>query len=264
MIEMILASLALGAVAGLAAGLLGIGGGAIIVPALSILFTLHGFAADSIMIMAVATSLASAIVTSLASVLAHQRLGNVIWPRVLRFVPGLLLGASGGALVADQLNSDWLRYGFAGYLLVISWQMARTSPSHTSPPPPLPLAWDYPVSLVIGVLSALLGIGGGTLTVPYLLRGQLLMKQAVASSSACAVAIALSAASSYALLGAAQPQLPAGSWGYLYLPALGGIVLSSIFTAPIGAQLSNRLPAQHIKRYFAAVLVVMAAKMLWP
>lgn len=264
MIELLLASGVLGAIAGLAAGLLGIGGGAIIVPVLSILFTQHGFAADSIMIMAVATSLASAIMTSLASVLAHHRLGNVQWPRVLRFVPGLLLGASGGALIADQLNGDWLRYGFAGYLLLISWQMTRPAPTLSTLQPPVSPVWDYPMSLLIGLLSAILGIGGGTITVPYLLRGQLPMKHAVAISSACAIAIAVSAASSYVLLGAAQTQLPAYSWGYLYLPALGGIVLTSIVTAPIGAQLSNRLPAKAIKRYFAAVLLAMAAKMLWP
>ena len=262
MTEIFLASLLLGILAGIAAGLFGIGGGALIVPVLVWLFQAQHFNPEQIMLLAVATSLATAIFTSAASVRTHHKLGNIDWRRALHLAPSMLLGAGVGAVLAKYISADLLRWFFVAYLLYTSVQMAIPRKAKTSTRPARQFL-DYPTGLLIGVLSAILGIGGGTMTVPYLVGNGLAMKNAVATSSACAIPIALSAAASYAVLGWQDSHLPVGSLGYLYLPAFAGIVLTSIFTAPLGAKLAHRLPAQKLKRYFAIVLLAIAIKMAW-
>ncbi len=262
MTEIFLASLVLGVVAGIAAGLFGIGGGLLIVPALSWLFYAQHFDPAQIMLFAVATSLATALFTSLSSVRAHHKLGNIDWRRALRLTPSLLVGAIGGAVLAEYISADLLRWFFIAYLLYCSIQMAKAKhaimETHRNRQ-----YLDYPMGLLIGTLSAILGIGGGTMTAPYLASSGLLMKNAVATSSTCALPIAMSAAASYVVLGWHGHDLPVGSLGFIYLPAFAGIVLTSIFTAPLGAKLAHRLPAKRLKRYFAAVLLFMAIKMAW-
>ncbi|QPK63084.1 sulfite exporter TauE/SafE family protein [Methylomonas sp. LL1] len=260
--EIFLASLLLGVFAGIAAGLFGIGGGALIVPVLVWLFQARQFNPEQIMLVAVATSLATAIFTSIASVRSHHKLGNTDWGRARHLAPSMLVGAGGGAVVAEQFSAEILRWFFVAYLLYTSVQMAIPRQAKASNHPTKQFL-DYPMGLLIGVLSAILGIGGGTMTVPYLVSNGQIMKNAVATSSACAIPIALSAAASYALLGWRDSVLPAGSLGYVYLPAFAGIVLTSIFTAPLGAKLAHRLPAQRLKRYFAIVLLLIALKMAW-
>ncbi|MDD1622912.1 MAG: sulfite exporter TauE/SafE family protein [Methylococcaceae bacterium] len=262
MTEIFLASLALGVVAGVSAGLFGIGGGALIVPVLSWVFASQHFNPEQIMLIAVATSLATALFTSIASVRTHHKLGNVDWRRAFRLGPSLLIGAIGGAVLAEYISADLLRWFFITYLLYTSVQMAMPRPA-ASAIHKARLYLDYPMGVLIGVLSAILGIGGGTMTVPYLAGGGLAMKNAVATSSTCALPIALSAAAGYVALGWHGHDLPAGSLGYIYLPAFAGIVMTSIFTAPLGAKLAHRLPAQRLKRYFAVVLLFIAIKMAW-
>lgn len=261
MTEIFLYSLLLGLFAGVAAGLFGIGGGALIVPVLSWVLAAHQFNPEHLLLIAVATSLATAFFTSIASVRSHHQLGNINWQRSLRLGPSMLIGASGGAVLAEFISAEWLRWFFVCYLLYTSVQMARPKTSASSGSRHLWL--DYPMGLLIGGLSAILGIGGGTMTVPYLVSNGLIMKNAVATSSSCALPIALSAAVSYAALGWHDSQLPVGSLGYIYLPAFAGIVLTSMFTAPLGAKLAHRLPAQRLKRYFAIVLLFLALKMVW-
>lgn len=258
--EIFVASLLLGIFAGLAAGLFGIGGGALIVPILSWLFAAQGFNAEQLLLIAVATSLATAVFTSLSSAHTHHRLGNISWRRTSRLAPSMLTGAIGGAVLAEYISASMLRWIFITYLIHTGIQMARP-PKNQRATPVANSVFDYPVGMFIGVLSALLGIGGGTMTVPYLVGNGLAMKNAVATSSACAIPIALSGALSYAVLGWRDAHLPAGSLGYLYLPAFAGIVVTSMLTAPLGAKLAHRLPAQHLKRYFALVLLLIAAKM---
>lgn len=262
MMEIFLSSLLLGIVAGISAGLFGIGGGALIVPVLSWLFAAQHFNPAQVMLFAVATSLATALFTSLSSVRAHHKLGNIDWRRALHLGPSLLIGASGGAVLAEYLSADLLRWFFIAYLLYTSIQMAVAKHAATAIHRNRRYL-DYPMGLMIGTLSAILGIGGGTMTVPYLASGGLLMKQAVATSSTCALPITLSAAASYIALGWHGHDLPVGSLGYIYLPAFAGIVMTSIFTAPLGAKLAHRLPAQRLKRYFAVVLLLIAIKMAW-
>lgn len=262
MMEIFLASLLLGTLVGVSAGLFGIGGGLLIVPFLSWLFESLSFDSAHIMLTAVATSLATALFTSAISVQAHHKLGNIVWRRALRLGPSLLLGAIGGAILAEYIRADLLRGCFVAYLIYTGLQMAIDRPvvvgtvRHRT-------FFDYPAGLLIGSLSAILGIGGGSMTVPYLAGGGLLMKNAVATSSTCAMPIAFSAAASYIFLGWHDSALAEGSLGYVYLPAFAGIVGTSMFTAPWGAALAHRLPARKLKRYFAVVLLAIAAKMLW-
>lgn len=263
MMEVFFASLALGLLAGLSAGLFGIGGGALIVPILSWLLAAQAFKPEHVMLVAVATSLATALFTSAASVRAHHKLGNIDWHRAFRLGPSLLLGAAAGAIVAEDLSADSLRWFFITYLLYTSVRMALPKKKHAAAAHKPRLYLDFPMGLLIGVLSAILGIGGGTMSVPYLAGAGLAMKNAVATSSTCALPITLSAAASYMALGWHDHDLPAGSLGYIYLPAFAGIVMTSMVTAPLGAKLAHRLPAHQLKRYFAIVLLLIAIKMAW-
>lgn len=260
--DIFLASLVLGAVAGLLAGLFGIGGGLVIVPVLALLFTAHGFPQDSIMLMAVASSLATIILTAISSVWAHHRLGAVVWSKVWRLTPTIMLGSGFGAVLAKQITTEGLRVILIVFLCYVGIQMAlQLKPKQRQDKQTRLL--DTCVGFLIGSLSAIVGIGGGTLTVPYLVHGNFEMKQAVAVSSACGLPIAIAGTISYALLGWQETHLPEWSFGYVYLPAFIGISLSSILTAPFGAKLAHRLPAATLKRYFSLLLFIMAAKLAW-
>lgn len=260
-IEVMLLSMLLGAMSGLIAGLLGLGGGLVLVPMLVWLFSAQQFDPDQIMIMAVATSLATIVPTAMTAIVSHHRKGAVIWRRVFRLTPGILIGAAIGALCADLVSAKVLRSLFVIYLIYVGTNMMLQTK------PVLSLhrqgSWlDFVAGGVIGMVSSLLGIGGGTMNVPYLLGQRLEMKKAVAVSSACGLPIALAASGSYILLGWNQEALPEGSLGYIYLPAFIGIVLCSVLTVPLGVHLAHKLPAQRLKRYFAVVLFIMAAKMV--
>ncbi len=262
MSDIMLVSSVLGIVSGLLAGLFGIGGGLVIVPVLAVLFKAHGFSADLIMIMAVATSLAVISFTAVSSVWAHHRLGSVIWPKVLRLVPGIIVGSAVGAMVAKQISAEGLRIFLVVFLLYVGIQMALEITPKAGLVKQSRLL-DFFVAIIIGLLSAIVGIGGGTLTVPYLVRGQMIMRNAVAISSACGLPIAVAGTTSYILLGLNVGNLPEGSIGYIYLPAFLATGLTSILTAPLGAKLAHRLPAKKLKRYFSLLLFVMAAKLVW-
>ena len=261
MLELFLLSMLLGVIAGLLAGLFGLGGGVVIVPALFWLFSAQQFPHEYIMIMAVATSLATIIFTSVSSVMAHFKLGTIIWDRVFRLTPGILFGAGIGAVLADLLVDETLKWFFISYLIYVAIRMAMQANSMGGENKKA--HWlDYLVGNGIGFLSSILGIGGGTLTVPYLLGRQVAMKNAVAVSSACGLPIAISGAMVYTWLGWDNAFLPVWSLGYIYLPALAGVVICSIFTAPIGAKLAYKLPAKKLKRYFSIVILLIAIKMI--
>jgi uncharacterized membrane protein YfcA len=261
-IEIFSVSILLGIVSGLLAGLFGIGGGLVIVPVLVILFTDQGFPAELVMLMAVATSLAVIILTAISSVLAHHRLGSVVWAKVFSLSPGIIIGAAVGAVIAKLISADMLRNILALFLTYVAIQMAlqvKPKPGQVKQSKAL----DFLVANIIGLLSSIVGIGGGTLTVPYLVRGQMLMRNAVAVASACGLPIAVAGTVSYALLGWNAPHLPEWSLGYVYLPVFLGTGFSSIVTAPIGAKMAYKLPAAKLKRYFSLLLFVMAAKLIW-
>ncbi|MCD2449801.1 sulfite exporter TauE/SafE family protein [Methylicorpusculum oleiharenae] len=261
-IEIIVISMLTGVLAGFLGGLLGIGGGLIIVPVLLIVFKHQGFEQEIIMITAVATSLASVIFTALASSLAHHRLGTLNWNKALQMVPGIVIGVLCGAMLAERLVSNWLETVYAIFLIMVGMQMAfQLEPKQGTIKKSGVL--DFVISWIIGLVSSLVGIGGGTLTVPYLVSCRYPMRNAVAISSACGIPIAFAGALSYLVLGWNVGGMPTWSLGYIYLPAFVGIVVLSMPAARLGARWAYKLPAKHLKRYFSLLIFFMAAKLLF-
>jgi uncharacterized membrane protein YfcA len=254
--------LALGAVAGTLAGLLGVGGGLIIVPVLLWVFLHQGMDPSVVVHLAVGTSLASIIVTSVASIIAHNRRGAVRWPVVALLAPGIVVGAWMGAVVADLLSSIWLQRVFGCFAIVVGLQMALGLQvgAHRA----IPGRWGMLMAgSVIGVVSAVVGIGGGSMTVPFLHWNSMDMRNAVATSAACGLPIALAGALGFLISGWNEQALPAGASGYLYWPALPGIVVASVLFAPLGAHLAHTLPLPLLRRIFALLLLLVGSKLLF-
>jgi len=251
----------LGAFAGLVAGLLGVGGGLIIVPVLVFIFTGQGIANHLIVHLAVGTSLATIVFTSISSVRAHHQHGAVIWPVFWQLTPGIVIGAWLGALFADVLASDQLRRFFGVFELLVAIQMTfnvKPRPHRQLPRRTGMLA----AGGVIGSISAIVGIGGGTMTVPFLVWCNVAMRKAVATSSACGLPIAIAGATGFIVTGWNAVDLPVYSSGYVYWPAFIGIVIASVLSAPLGARLAHRLPAAQLKRIFAVLLYILGLRML--
>jgi uncharacterized membrane protein YfcA len=260
MTELAIIYLLLGAVAGLLAGLLGVGGGLVIVPVLSWLFVASGVLTQDPVQFAVGTSLATIVFTSLSSIRAHHRRGAVRWDIVRRLLPGIVLGTLAGSLLATRLESATLGQVFGAFEILVAIHMAldrRPSATRELPGTPGMLA----AGGGIGAVSALLGIGGGTLTVPFLAWCHVVMREAVATASACGLPIALAGATAFMVLAPADGGV---SWntGYVFWPAVLGIALASITTAPLGARLAHRLPARSLKRVFSLVLLLLGLRML--
>jgi uncharacterized membrane protein YfcA len=255
--------LMLGAAAGFCAGLFGIGGGLIIVPALAFLLQPQLPPGAPLMHIAVGTSLATIIPTALSSLYAHHRRGAVAWPLVRRLAPGIVAGTAGGAVVADFISNDAMRAVIAVFLLGAALQMAVGA---------VPAARrDLPgragmaaAGIVIGTVSALVGIGGGTLTTPFLAWCRVELRRAIATSAACGLPIALTGTAAYLIAGLDASGLPAGSSGYIHWPAAAAIAAASIFTAPLGARLTHALPVTLLRRLFALLLAAVAVRLLLP
>ena len=252
------AYLLMGALAGFLAGLLGIGGGLILVAALVWVLPMQGVPEAALMHVALATSLASIVFTGLSSARAHWRRGSILWRSGLRLIPGVVLGGLLGGRLAAQLDGDWLRYGVALFCLSAALQLlfGRTPQNANGIEPLSP--WLWPAGLLIGVLSALVGIGGGSMTVPLLIALGAAPVRAVGTSAACGVLIGLASALSYGWNAPADLAMPDGAFGYVYLPAALMIAAASVFAAPQGAALAHRLPAQRLKQVFAGLLLLVA------
>lgn len=254
--------LLLGAFAGLTAGLLGVGGGLIIVPALASIYVLQGIAPQSIMHLALGTSLATIVITSISSVIAHHRHQAVLWPVFWQLTPGILLGAWFGGWLAGQITTDWLKPIFGLFeLSVAAYMLLGKSVTEHSPLPGT--ASMTSAGGVIGGLSAIVGIGGGTLTVPFLCWNSIPLRNAIATSAACGLPIAIAGSLAYIFTGWQQPNLPGHTLGYVHLPAFLGIIISSALLAPLGARLTHRLPVKRVKKVFALFLLVVAMKLLF-
>lgn len=239
--EALFAYLLIGAIAGTIGGLLGIGGGIVVVPALVWMFHVHGVPESSIMHLAVGTSLATIVPTSIASVRAHHKHGAVQWALISHLAPGFALGALIGAIAASYVTSGLLRLLFGAFLCLIAAQLILAS----SPKPKRDLPGRRSLIIIgtlIGAVSALLGIGGGNLTVPVLLRCRVSIRQAIATGAVAGIPIATVGAIAYVISGQGTDGLPAWSAGYVYGPALAGIAVMSVLFAAIGAKLTHRLP----------------------
>lgn len=260
MLESLPIYLVLGAFAGTLAGLLGVGGGLIIVPVLVYVFTRQQVAPELLVHLAVGTSLATIVFTSISSVRAHHKRGAVHWDVFWKLTPGIVLGALLGSVIAEWMPAPVLRRFFAVFEWVVAAQLLFGLRPHASRTLPGPTG-VFGVGGLIGSISSIVGIGGGTLTVPFLVWCNMRMQEAVATSSACGLPIAIAGAAGFIMTGWSAPHLPAASLGFVYLPALLGVVLASVLFAPVGAWLAHRLPAQALKRVFAIFLIMLGLYM---
>lgn len=252
--------LALGAFIGLAAGLLGIGGGMLMVPFMTMMLDRVGFAAAEGVKVAIATSLATIVFTSISSVRAHHLRGAVRWDAVTALAPGILAGSLLGAQVASHLPGRLLTAFFGAFNAWSAYRMISRRPQQ--PDRTLPgVGPMFGMGTVIGSLSAVLGAGGGFLTVPFLARRNVPMHHAVATSAACGFPIALAGTLGYMWAGR-DLAMPAGTVGYIYLPALACVSAASMTTAPWGARLAHRIPTRGLQRIFAGLLAGLAAYMI--
>lgn len=250
-----------GAVAGLVAGLLGIGGGVIIVPVLSLVFVRQGVDPEVIIKVAVGTSLATIVVTAISSIWAHHRHGAVRWNLFRIMTPGVVAGSLLGAWIADLLPGLWLTLAFILFLVGVSFKMAWGPATGNRP---MPGHWALRgMSAVVGVISALMGIGGGTLHVPYLSRYGVPVKQSIATAAALGLPLAIASTAGFIVTGLDEVGRPAQSLGYVNLPAFAGVVGASILFAPLGARLAHRLPDKMLKKVFALFLLILALRMAY-
>ncbi|MBD9396905.1 sulfite exporter TauE/SafE family protein [Pseudomonas sp. PDM11] len=251
----------LGAAAGLLAGLFGVGGGMVIVPVLIFAFTAQGFDASVLTHMAVGTSLATILFTSVNAVREHHRRGAVRWQIFVWLTVGIVVGSALGAATAERIDGEALQKVIGVFALCVALQLALDLKPRASREVPGKAGLGA-AGGVIGWASAIIGIGGGSLTVPFLTWRGVPVQQAVATSSACGWPIAAAGALSYLWLGWGDGRLPHWSLGYVYLPALLGIALTSVFFARTGARLAHRLSPRVLKRLFALLLFIVGLNFL--
>lgn len=259
MLELV-AYLTIGAISGLLAGLFGVGGGVIVVPSLILVFGHLGLDAAWIPHLAVGSSLAAIVGTGAASTRAHHGRGAVRWDLVAQLAPGIVIGAWLGAAVAGFIPELWLRRIFAIFLVYVGLRMLIPRPSRRLGSRPGRLGM-WSAGGGIGALSSLVGIGGGTMTVPFLINRGIDMRQAVGTSAACGLPIAIAGAIGFMIVGWGREGLPSASTGFVYWPAVGAILLASVPIAPLGAHLAHRLPVTLLKRSFGVLLLLIALRL---
>jgi uncharacterized membrane protein YfcA len=261
-IGLILILLLMGAGGGFAAGLLGIGGGMVLVPFITMIFTARHFAPELVVHMAIATSLATILFTSMSSVRAHHAHGAVLWPVVRLLTPGILIGSWLGPWIGKQMNSSGLALFFAVFVAFSATQMLINLKPKASRD--LPGAGGMlAAGGGIGILAGLVGAGGGFISIPFMSWCGIKIHNAVATSAALGFPIALAGTLSNIYFGWGATGLPAYSLGFIYLPALLVIATASVCFAPLGARTAHRLPVAQLRKIFAFVLYALAAYMLW-
>ena len=256
-----LAYLALGLVVGFFAGMLGIGGGVIIVPLLVFLFTGQQFPAERVLHLALGTSLASIVFTNLSSVRAHHLRGGVRWDIVRAATPAIVAGTLFGTLFADRLSSRYLAIIFIVFVFFSSLQMWVDSKPAATRTLPGKLGLST-AGFAVGALCSLVGVGGGILVIPLMTICNVPMINAIGTSAAIGIPISIGGALGYVITGLHQTQLPSLSLGYVYVPALVGLVVGSFVTVPFGAHIAHRTRVIVLRRVFAVVLFALATKML--
>ena len=255
------AYLAVGAFVGFFAGLLGIGGGAAMVPVLAFVYAAKGFDATQVVHLALGTSMATILFTSVSSVRAHHSHGAVDWSIVKRMAPGIIIGTFGGALLASVLDVRLLTVVFTLLIYYISIQMFLGKKPQSGAAPLSTAGLNLSAGL-IGVISSLTATGGAALVVAYLVKRGIVIHRAIGSAAAIGWPLAAAGSAGFLITGFGQPGLPQYSLGFIYLPALAGIVIASVSLAPLGARLAHRTPGALLKKIFAAVMFALATKML--
>jgi uncharacterized membrane protein YfcA len=259
---LIIELLILGACTGFLAGLLGIGGGMLLVPFMTLLLSARGFPGDIVVKMAIATSLATICFTSISSVRAHHARGAVRWSVVKLLAPGIVIGSLLGAQIAKALPSQVLALVFAGFVGFSATQMLLDiKPTATRQLPGS--AGMLGAGGTIGTVSALVGAGGGFISVPFMVWCNVTMHNAVATSAALGFPIALAGTAGYVVAGWSLNDLSTGTLGFIYLPALLIVSLASVTTAPLGARTAHRMNVKQLKRAFAVLLYLLAGYMLY-
>lgn len=264
--------LSLGAVVGFFAGLLGIGGGLIIVPALTFLFTMQGFSPDRILHLALGTTMATIIFTAAASLYTHNKHGAVDWQIFKYMTPGIMMGTLSGALLAGMLSGTVLHVIFTVFIFYVATSMLLKRASKPASGVILNQHFyrGFPGKVgffaaggVIGAISSLVAIGGGILTVPFLTLCRIKIQHAIGTAAAIGFPIAVTGTAGYILNGVTQScALPEYSLGYVYLPALGWLALGSMITAPFGAKTTHLAQAATLRKVFVILLYGLAIKML--
>lgn len=260
-IEWIIAFLVLGAVVGFMAGLLGIGGGGIMVPMLTTIFLAQGIPVEQVVHMALGTSMASIVMTSFASMRAHHKKGAIQWDIVKVMAPGVIIGTFAATFLATYMKSSQLAIFFAIFMAYVSIQMALDK----KPKPSQGVVTSqklFGAGTFIGVISALVSIGGGSLTVPFLIWQNIDLKKAIASSAAIGFPLSIAGTVGYMINGMMQTGQAGMLLGFVYFPAVILISLVSFFTAPLGAKMAHTLPVSKLKKIFALLLMALSIKML--
>lgn len=264
------ALLALGAATGFAAGLLGVGGGMLLVPFLTMLLSARGLPLEHVVHTALATSLATILFTSVSSLRAHDTQGAVRWDIVRPLAPGILVGSLVGAQIAGALPTAVLALLFALFVGVSATQMLldrKPSPHRDLPG----VAGLFGVGTCIGGLASLVGAGGGFISVPFMLWCNVRMHQAVGTSAALGFPIAAAGTLGYVIAGLRESgirtcsaaTMPDCSVGFIYLPALLAVATTSVFFAPLGARAAHTLDSRSLSRIFALLLYLLAGYMLY-
>jgi uncharacterized membrane protein YfcA len=258
----LLALLAMGTFGGFAAGLLGIGGGMILVPFMTMIFSARHIAPHLIVHMAIATSLATIMFTSLSSVRAHHAHGAVLWPVARMLAPGILIGSWVGPWIGKQMNTSALSLFFGLFVAFSATQMlVNKKPKAARDLPGAP--GMFAAGGVIGILAGLVGAGGGFISIPFMTWCNVRIHNAVATSASLGFPIALAGTISNIYFGWNEPGLPKYSLGFVYVPALLVIALASVTLAPVGARLAHRMPVRRLQQVFAFILYALAIYMLW-
>ncbi len=260
-VQWLMAFLLLGAFVGFMAGLLGIGGGAIMVPVLTSLFVLQGIAPENVVHLALGTSMASIIFTSIASLRAHHAKGAVIWKIVYGMGAGIILGAFSATFIASLISSLYLAIFFSVFMAYVSVQMFIDK----KPRPTNHIAGRkglFGAGTGIGAISALVSIGGGSLTVPYLVWKNIPIKNAIGTSAAIGLPISIAGTLGYLINGWSNTTTDSYTLGFIYFPAVILISVTSFFCAPYGVKMAHHLPVTTLKKAFSLLLIILSIKML--
>lgn len=257
----ILLLIASGAVAGMFAGLLGIGGGIIIVPVLAMVFTSQGVSIDVLMHVAIGTSLATIVITSLSSIRAHHKHKAIDWHVVRLIAVGVFVGGLLGSVIAKFIAGEDLKLIFSIFMFLIAAQMyfGNEAKAHRKLPDTRGM---IVAGISIGSIASLMGVGGGSMSVPFLTWCNMNIRKAVATSSAIGFPIAVAGTIGFIVTGWSVSARPVMSVGYVNLPAFLSIVIASVLFAPVGAWIAHRISPVILKRIFAAFLIILGIRML--